>query len=94
MRHVPVLLVIRLTDSFHYLKAPWIITNKGQGTAVHAVVAAGLGLDERRRSLVLIRNSWGRNWGDGGHGWLPIAYLRDKLIEWATLTVKTPGKPL
>lgn len=38
----------------------------------HAVVAAGY--DDERQAL-LIRNSWGADWGDGGYGWLPYEYI-------------------
>lgn len=44
----------------------------------HAVVAVGYD-DARRigdkRGALLIRNSWGTNWGEGGYGWLPYAYV-------------------
>lgn len=44
----------------------------------HAVVAVGYD-DARRiggnRGALLIRNSWGTGWGEGGYGWLPYAYV-------------------
>lgn len=44
----------------------------------HAVVAVGY--DDGRRigdsvGAILIRNSWGRGWGDQGYGWLPYDYV-------------------
>lgn len=30
---------------------------------------------------LLIRNSWGRQWGDHGNGWLPIGYIRNRLAR-------------
>src|SRR4051812_28001017 len=46
-----------------------------------AVVAVGY--DDRRLSstkgALQIRNSWGREWGDDGYGWLPYAYVEEQL---------------
>lgn len=56
----------------------------------HAVVAVGY--DDRLRvrnggggpattGALLIRNSWGAGWGDGGYGWLPYRYVTDQLAS-------------
>jgi C1A family cysteine protease len=46
-----------------------------------AVVAVGY--DDQRLSstkgALQIRNSWGREWGDDGYGWLPYAYVEEQL---------------
>ncbi|MCA9075834.1 MAG: C1 family peptidase [Planctomycetaceae bacterium] len=44
-----------------------------------AVVAIGYHLNHygRAGSAVLVRSSWGRQWGDKGNGWLPGAVLSD-----------------
>lgn len=50
----------------------------------HAVVAAGfddklrIGPDE---GALLIRNSWGTGYGDGGYCWLPYRYVREGLAD-------------
>jgi C1A family cysteine protease len=49
------------------------------GLAVTAV-----GYDDKRRigsdkGALLVRNSWGSNWGEQGYGWLPYAYIRERL---------------
>jgi C1A family cysteine protease len=59
----------------------------------HAVVAVGYddeiavhhGRPEAPASkgAILIRNSWGVGWGEGGYGWLPYAYvLKGLAVDW------------
>jgi len=55
------------------------IPSKGERTlGGHAVMAVGYD-DERvigdQRGALLIRNSWGIDWGKEGYGWLPYAYI-------------------
>lgn len=62
----------------------------------HAVVAAGYDDDKKIRNddpgglettgALLIRNSWGTEWGDHGYGWLPYKYVLTQLaVDWWTL---------
>jgi C1A family cysteine protease len=44
----------------------------------HAVLAVGYD-DKHNGGAVLIRNSWGPDWGTGGYGWLPYRYVTDDL---------------
>jgi len=53
-----------------------------------AVVAVGY--DDRRlsasRGALLIRNSWGAEWGDAGYGWLPYIFVEEQLaVDFWTL---------
>ena len=55
----------------------------------HAVVAVGY--DDNRKigsnkGALLIRNSWGKEWGDRGYGWLPYEYvLRGQAVDFWSL---------
>lgn len=62
----------------------------------HAVVAAGYDDSlmikntdpkaKETKGALLIRNSWGTGWGEGGYGWLPYEYVRKGLAtDWWSL---------
>lgn len=48
----------------------------------HAVMAVGFSEKERR---FLIRNSWGRSWGQHGYGTMPYAYLESLADDFWTI---------
>ncbi len=62
----------------------------------HAVVAVGYKDDLKIKNnnycgtettgALLVRNSWGTKWGDGGYGWLPYKYVLEGLaVDWWSL---------
>ena len=53
----------------------------------HAVIAVGFGR-EGLVHFVLIRNSWGEDWGIDGHAWVASDYLEPRLDRLATLSTK------
>lgn len=74
---VPIGLALRLTYEF-YSPANGIIPFSHlvlPGAMQHAVVVVGLGHDAHGETWFLIRNSWGREWGQNGHAWISAEYI-------------------
>lgn len=51
----------------------------------HAVLAVGYRLADRQ---CIIRNSWGRSWGDGGYGYLPFEFVASSALTWDFWTMR------
>lgn len=48
----------------------------------HAMSVVGLGeSDKDGHRHYLVRNSWGPNWGQGGHAWIPERHLRRHTVR-------------
>lgn len=73
----PVILLCKLSACFYRPVGGVVVPESGEKpdpNIRHAVVAAGHGVANGDRYL-LVRNSWGQKWGEGGYGWLPESYV-------------------
>lgn len=80
----PVVIALLLGERF-YGPAPdgRIVPGPGDpDTDYHAVLAVGHGRNGTE-PFILVRNSWGAEWGLEGHAWLSAAYLRPRLYALA-----------
>lgn len=59
---------------------PCLIDDVTPGFGGHAVLAVGIGTTPEGTRCVLIQNSWGSAWGDGGFAWLSTNFLAKNLI--------------
>ena len=83
----PVLMSISVSDAFYLPGNNGVIDSAEQPdpTRRHAVVAVGYGVRKSER-MILIRNSWGTDWGIEGHAWITESYLSPRLRRAAILT--------
>lgn len=68
----PVVVIMKIDDAFWAPIAGVIEAPSSMPRASHAVLAIAATASPAR---VLVRNSWGEEWGDGGYAWLSSAYL-------------------
>lgn len=82
----PVVLAVRMRESFFDVAAPsYIIADAGSYVGAHAVVAAGFSRESAGSVHILIRNSWGFQWGFGGYAWLPASYVESNLLGFSSV---------
>jgi Papain family cysteine protease len=76
----PVLLCLKISEAFYTPDSVGIVkfVKNDPDTGHHALIAVAHGL-LGSDSMILVRNSWGEDWGLKGHGWLHLAYVSDRL---------------
>lgn len=95
----PALAIMMLSDAFYMPEGDGVVVAPtGEGPDPlrrHAVVAVAHGLIGTERAI-LVRNSWGPDWGLAGHAWLPESYLAPRLTHVALLKeeVHVPAQTL
>lgn len=61
-----------------YSKGRMVMPRPGDNTiGAHAVLCMGYNDDEK---VFICRNSWGKEWGDGGHFYMPYKYILDSWL--------------
>lgn len=91
----PVVLVMAVTQALYEPDSDAIVRPKKTDTVTsqyHALLAVGVGCF-KDDEYILVRNSWGIEWGDAGHAWLPDAYVATHLHTTGLVTtLKAEGK--
>lgn len=85
----PVLVLMTLSTSFDWAGPAGLVdpgvNEQPDPFRRHAVVAIGYGEVNGQRAM-LIRNSWGDGWGNGGYAWLTETFLLPRIFRLAILT--------
>lgn len=68
----PVLMVLQIDDAFWDVDDGLVAVPRDPPRALHAVLAVAHAIESQN---VLVRNTWGPDWGDEGHAWLSSAYI-------------------
>jgi C1A family cysteine protease len=82
----PLLAVLRLSESFYRPNSQGVIElqNPDPDTSAHAVVVVGYGVLDGA-PMILIRNSWGTQWGMNGYAWVYERYALPRLHSIAAI---------
>jgi hypothetical protein len=93
-RGKPIMVLMTLSHSFYSPPESGVIQpQQGEQPVLairHAIVAIGHGVVGGERAI-LIRNSWGKDWGVGGYAWLTETFLTPRLMRLAALTEEING---
>jgi C1A family cysteine protease len=72
-RGVPVTFSMRIGSKLRGHRGDSVLESDVGDFAGHAMVAVGY---DNAKNAFRIQNSWGRNWGEGGHGWFSYEFWK------------------
>lgn len=83
----PVAIVLLLSETFYAPSNEGLVEHLSSDldTTTHAIVAVGYAKTQKGDYL-LVRNSWGTDWGMDGHAFLSRKYIEGRIVE--TIVIK------
>lgn len=89
---IPAVLTLLLGERF-YVPDGGLITPGPNDADVdyHAVISVGHGRTADGERCVLVRNSWGPDWGANGHAWIVAPYLEHRLHDAIVMSREDQG---
>lgn len=81
-KKLPVLGLNLIQPFHHFNKSDEFIDYDKSSSIVgsHAVIAVGHGISSLGKKCLLVKNSWGSNWGHNGFGWITEDYIANYLF--------------
>mgnify|MGYP001593425436 CR=1 FL=1 len=86
---LPILVGFSLYPSFINVKSDGIIPVPDISESVVSGHSIGIYGFDNINKILIIRNSWGENWGDGGYAYLPYYYVLNGIMADFWVMVKT-----
>lgn len=82
----PLIVILDITEQFDRANGNPALVEAVPGDRIrgrHAVVSVGLARNRHGVKYIKIRNSWGQDWGQEGHAWLSLPYLKQQIVTTA-----------
>lgn len=86
----PVIIGMMLSESFEDLDKDIVYEAPGEKSEGYAHAMVIVGYDDKNRAFKLY-NSWGKDWADGGFGWVSYKTFADRAVAAYAMKVSKPG---
>jgi len=96
LQYGPLSICVAADDAFAQIRPGQVFMGSGSRQVNHAIMAVGF--DDTKaagKPAILVRNSWGTSWADGGYAW--VAYGANQCgyaALWCSVTALPPANPL